>query len=46
MLEFDDLFHDSSLKVKAFSEYDNEWADFIFANRNNPTSANVTTMIL
>ena len=40
--EFDEAcLHDSSLKVKAFSEYDNEWADFIFANRNNPTSANV-----
>ena len=40
--EFDEAcLHDSSLKVKVFSEYDNEWADFIFANRNNPTSANV-----
>ena len=28
--EFDEAcLHDSSLKVKAFSEYDNEWADFI-----------------
>ena len=40
--EFDEAcLHDSSLKVKVFNEYDNEWADFIFANRNNPTSANV-----
>ena len=26
---------DSSLKVKIFDNYDEEWADFIFANRNN-----------
>ncbi len=32
---------DTSLKVKIFKEYDKEWADFIFANRNNPSSVSV-----
>lgn len=30
-----------SLNIKIFKEYDKEWANFIFANRNNPTSVNV-----
>lgn len=38
--DFDESYlKDPSLKVKIFKEYDNEWADFIFANRNNSTSA-------
>lgn len=40
--EFDERkLEDTTLKVKIFKEYDKEWADFIFANRNNPASANV-----
>lgn len=37
--EFDEKnLKSASLKVKVFKEYDKEWADFIFANRNNPSS--------
>lgn len=37
--EFDEKnLEDTILKVKIFKEYDKEWADFIFANRNNPSS--------
>ena len=40
--EFDERnLEDTSLKVKIFKEYDKEWADFIFANRNNPSSVSV-----
>ena len=40
--EFDEKkLEDASLKVKIFREYDGEWADFIFANRNNPAFGNV-----
>lgn len=37
--EFDERNLESAfLKVRIFKEYDKEWADFIFANRNNPSS--------
>lgn len=37
--EFDEKNLESAfLKVRIFKEYDKEWADFIFANRNNPSS--------
>lgn len=40
--EFDEKnLESTTLKVKIFKEYDKEWADFIFANRNNSVSANV-----
>lgn len=40
--EFDERnLEDTSLKVKIFKEYDKEWVDFIFANRNNPSSVSV-----
>lgn len=36
--EFDEIhLTDHSLKVKIFKEYNEEWANFIFANRNNAT---------
>lgn len=36
--EFDEIrLSDETLKVKIFHEYDKEWADFIFMNRNNPS---------
>lgn len=42
IFEFDEkMLESSSLKVKIFTAYDTEWADFIFANRNNPTSKNI-----
>ena len=37
--EFDEaLLSDASLKVKIFTEYDEEWAGFIFTNRNNSST--------
>lgn len=40
--EFDETYlYNPSYNVKIFNEYDKEWADFIFANRNNPALANV-----
>ena len=40
--EFDDnLLNDSSLKVKTFDNYTEEWALFILANRNNFSSTPV-----
>lgn len=40
--EFDETrLKDVSLKVKIFEEYNEEWAYFIFANRNNPTAVNI-----
>lgn len=37
--EFDEaVLTDNSVKVKIFNAYDQEWADFIFANRNNENS--------
>lgn len=39
VFEFDERNLESAfLKVRIFKEYDKEWADFIFANRNNPSS--------
>jgi hypothetical protein len=37
--EFDErhLSAPSALRIKIFETYDEEWANFIFANRNNPT---------
>lgn len=40
--EFDEShLSDDSLNVKIFEEYDEEWANFIFANRNNATESPV-----
>ncbi len=37
--EFDEKnLESASLKVRIFKEYDEEWANFIYANRNNPSS--------
>lgn len=37
--EFDEKYLSNNiLKVKQFKEYDQEWADFIFMNRNNATN--------
>ena len=40
--DFDErLLHDNSMKIKIFKEYDMEWAEFIFKNRNNRTDTPV-----
>lgn len=40
--EFDELaLEGAGLKVRIFEEYNQEWADFIFINRNNPNVDNV-----
>lgn len=42
VFEFDEAYlADRFLKVKIFEEYNKEWADFIFANRNNATACPV-----
>ncbi len=42
--EFDDtMLHDEGISFKAFDSYTREWADFIFANRNNRTRENIHT---
>lgn len=38
--EFDERnLNSETLKVKVFEEYNREWAEFVFANRNNRTDA-------
>lgn len=38
VFEFDEkLLHNGILQVKEFDSYCQEWAEFIFANRNNPS---------
>ena len=41
--EFDEniLKGDGEFSVRIFTDYSKEWADFIFANRNNPTDKNI-----
>ena len=40
--EFDEkVLNDDSLRVKLFSEYSLEWAEFVFANRTNMTNTSL-----
>ena len=40
--EFDEeKLHDGSLSFQSFDSYTREWADFIFANRNNHSRENI-----
>ncbi len=42
--EFDEkALHDGSLSYQSFDAYTREWAQFIFANRNNRTRTNIHT---
>ena len=45
--EFDErLLTSNELKVKAFGDYTEEWANFILANRNNTSTRSFTITIL